>query len=84
VSPGWRDLPAALARYAAIRARRQRAKAALCELFQFIICRPWAANSIHRLLSQRQAVADSFIGIVGNSYPPARGLARIAQQALTL
>jgi hypothetical protein len=38
---------------------------------------------VHWLLSRQQEIADSFIGIVGNSYSPARGFARIAQQALT-
>jgi 2-polyprenyl-6-methoxyphenol hydroxylase-like FAD-dependent oxidoreductase len=82
VTAGWHDLPAALASYAHTRARRQRAKAALCELFQQIICRPFLANSIHRLLARRQGVADSFIGIIGNSFPPADGLLRIARHAL--
>jgi len=84
VAEDWGDLPAALARYAALRARRFQAKAALCELFQSIISRPWLANSIHHLLSQRQSIADSFIGIVGNSYSPARGFARIAQHAFAI
>jgi 2-polyprenyl-6-methoxyphenol hydroxylase-like FAD-dependent oxidoreductase len=84
VTAGWADLPGALARYAQRRASAHRAKAALCELFQFIISRPRLANSVHGLLSRRQAVADSFIGIVGNSYSPARGLARIAQQVLAV
>jgi menaquinone-9 beta-reductase len=82
-SSGWHDLPAALARYGRVRARAQAAKSALCELFQSIICRPWLANSVLGLLSKRQAVADSFIGIVGNSYSPARGLALIAKHALS-
>jgi menaquinone-9 beta-reductase len=81
---GWGNLPAALANYASIRARRQHAKTALCELFQGIIARPWLANSILALLARRQAVADSFIGIVGNSYPPLHGFARIARHALAL
>ena len=81
VTEKWNDLPATLARYARLRARRSRSKAALCELFQFIIRRPWLANSVQHLLSQRQTVADSFIGIVGNSYSPAQGFARIAQHA---
>jgi 2-polyprenyl-6-methoxyphenol hydroxylase-like FAD-dependent oxidoreductase len=82
LTDGWSDLPAALKRYARLRARRQFAKAALCELFQYFIRRPRLANSINWLLSQHQAVADSFIGIVGNSYSPARGFARIAHHAL--
>lgn len=82
-SQGWSDLPAALARYARHRAQRQRSKAVLCELFQYVIRRPALANSILGLLSRRQAVADSFIGIVGNSYTPARGLAMIALNAVT-
>jgi len=82
-SGGWSDLPAALARYAGIRARAQAAKSVLCELFQSIISRPWLANSVLKLLSRRQAVADSFIGIVGNSYSPARGLALIAKHAVS-
>jgi flavin-dependent dehydrogenase len=82
IRDGWHDLPMALQRYARRRARQQIAKSALCELFQLFIRRPLLANSIQWLLSRRQAVADSFIGIVGNSYSPARGLARIAQHAL--
>lgn len=78
---GWGDLPAALARYAQARAGRQRAKAVLNELFQRVISRPWLANGVHRVLSSRQGVADSFIGIIGNSYSPARGFMRIAQHA---
>ena len=82
LTQGWSDLPAALGRYASLRSQQQRAKTMLCELFQVFIQRPWLANSIHWLLSRRQGVADSFIGIVGNSYSPARGLMRIAQQSL--
>jgi menaquinone-9 beta-reductase len=81
---GWSDPPRALKRYAGIRRHQQRAKAMLCELFQVVIRRPWLANSVHWLLSRQQEIADSFIGIVGNSYSPARGFARIAQQALAL
>jgi 2-polyprenyl-6-methoxyphenol hydroxylase-like FAD-dependent oxidoreductase len=80
---GWSDLPRALKRYAGIRRQQQRAKTILCELFQVIIRRPWLANSVHWLLSGQQEIADSFIGIVGNSYSPARGFARMAQQVLT-
>jgi len=83
VSAGWRDLPAALDRYAHIRARRERAKTLLCELFQQVISRPRLANMTLRLLARRQAVADSFIGIVGNSYSPARGFARIARHVFS-
>jgi flavin-dependent dehydrogenase len=84
ITHGWSHLPRALERYAGLRRQQQRAKTALCELFQVFIRRPWLANSIHWLLSRRQEIADSFIGIVGNSYPPARGFARMAQQALTI
>ena len=84
LTDGWGDLPRALKRYADLRRQQQRAKTVLCELFQVFIRRPWLANSVHWLLSQRQEIADSFIGIVGNSYPPARGFARMAQQALTI
>jgi len=82
-STGWSDLPAALARYGRVRARAQAAKSVLCEVFQSIISRPWLANTALKLLSQRQAVADSFIGIVGNSYSPGRGLALIAKHAVS-
>jgi flavin-dependent dehydrogenase len=82
ITRDWHDLPGALANYAEMRRQQQRAKTALCELFQVFIRRPWLANSIHWLLSRRQEIADSFIGIVGNSYSPARGFARIAHQAL--
>jgi 2-polyprenyl-6-methoxyphenol hydroxylase-like FAD-dependent oxidoreductase len=82
VIDGWNDLPAALARYARRRADRERAKALVCELFQQIICRPWLADSIQYLLSRRQQVADSFIGIVGNSYSPFRGIAQMAHHAV--
>jgi 2-polyprenyl-6-methoxyphenol hydroxylase-like FAD-dependent oxidoreductase len=79
VIAGWSNLPAALARYARIRARQQRLKGALCEGFQQVIRRPWMANGVQRLLSCRPAVADAFIGIIGNSYSPWRGLARMAR-----
>ncbi len=79
---GWEQLPRALHRYARARARRHRAKAAVCELFQHVIRRPRLANSVRWVLARRQEVADSFIGIVGNSYPPARGLVRMAAHAL--
>jgi 2-polyprenyl-6-methoxyphenol hydroxylase-like FAD-dependent oxidoreductase len=82
LADGWSDLPSALQRYARLRAQRQFAKAALCELFQCFIRSPRLANSVNWLLSQHQAVADSFIGIVGNSYSPVRGLARIARHAI--
>jgi flavin-dependent dehydrogenase len=84
VTTGWNDFPAALTRYARIRAQRHRAKAILCEVFQGLIRRPRLANSVGWLLARRQGVADSFIGIIGNSYPPSRGFLRMAQQALTL
>jgi 2-polyprenyl-6-methoxyphenol hydroxylase-like FAD-dependent oxidoreductase len=83
VPAGWRDLPAALDRYARLRARRQHAKALLCEAFQHIIRRPWLANSTHWLLSRRQPVADAFIGVIGNSYSPAHGLALMARHAFS-
>jgi 2-polyprenyl-6-methoxyphenol hydroxylase-like FAD-dependent oxidoreductase len=81
VIAGWRDLTAALDRYSRARARQQWAKSALCEIFQVIIRRPWLANSAGWLLSRRQSVADAFIGVIGNSYSPARGLAHIARHA---
>ena len=84
VTTDWNDLPAALARYARIRAQRHRAKSVLCEVFQSMIRRPRLANSVGWLLARRQGVANSFIGIIGNSYPPGRGLLRMAQQAFTL
>lgn len=83
VPAGWRDLLAALEHYARLRARRQHAKALLCEAFQHIIRRPLLANSTHWLLSRRQPVADAFIGVVGNSYPPAHGLALMARHAFS-
>lgn len=82
VTVGWRDLPGALARYARRRASQQRAKSLLCEVFQHIIRRPWLANSALGMLARRQPVADAFIGIIGNSYPPARGLGLMALHAL--
>lgn len=81
VSGGWHDLPAALDRYARLRTRQHRAKSALCELFQSVIRRPWLANSILAMLARRQGIADAFIGIVGNNYSPAHGLAMIATHA---
>ena len=82
LSEGWSDRPTALARYAQIRARQQRAKSQLCELFQGIICRPWLADLALWALARRQAVADSFIGIVGNSYSPGQGFLRMARHLL--
>jgi len=84
VTRGWADLPAALARYGRARAQRQRAKSLLCELFQAFIRRPWLANGILDLLARQQAIADSFIGIVGNSYSPAKGVLRMARHALAI
>lgn len=82
VTAGWNDMPAALAAYARARARNQRAKSLLCELFQQCLSRPWLADGILRTLARRQAVADSFIGIVGNSYSPVHGLLRMAGHSL--
>jgi len=82
VAEGWQDLPAALAGYASARARNQRAKSLLCELFQQCIGRPWLANTVLQLLARRQSVADSFIGIVGNSYSPVHGILRMAGHTL--
>lgn len=65
-------------------ARRLRGKAMLCELFQQCINRPWLADSVLQLLARRQVVADSFIGIVDNSYSPVQGFLRTAGQTLTL
>lgn len=82
VVDGWSDLPTALASYARARAHNQRAKSLLCELFQLCIRRPWLADGILTWLARRQAIADAFIGIVGNSYSPGQGLLRIARQSL--
>jgi flavin-dependent dehydrogenase len=82
VIAGWHDLPAALRSYAHARARDQRVKAILCELFQLCISRPTLADGILRLLARRQAAADSFIGIIGNCYSPARGFLRMAGHSL--
>ena len=71
------DLPAALREYAVARRRTQRCKAALSHLFQGCISRPWLANGVLRLLSRRQAAADAFIGIIGNTHSPARGMSRM-------
>jgi len=84
VTQGWADLPVALARYGRARAQRQRAKSLLCELFQAFIRRPWMANGILGLLARQQAIADSFIGIVGNSYSPAKGILRMARHAFAM
>jgi len=84
VTTGWNDLPAALSHYARVRAQRHRAKAVLCEVFQRVIRRPRLANSVGWLLARRQGVADSFIGIIGNSYPPGRGVVRMARHAFAL
>lgn len=82
VTAGWHTLPLALAAYATARARNQRAKSILCEVFQQCIGRPWLANGVLRFLARRQAVADSFIGIVGNSYSPAHGFLLMAGHTL--
>lgn len=79
---GWHDLPSALASYARARARNQRAKSMLCELFQQCISRRWLADEVLRLLARRQTVADAFIGIVGNSYSPVQGFIRMAGHSL--
>lgn len=71
------NLPLALRRYALERKRTQRSKALLSHLFQSIIRRPEMANAVLRMLARRQGVTDAFIGIIGNTHSPARGLVRM-------
>jgi 2-polyprenyl-6-methoxyphenol hydroxylase-like FAD-dependent oxidoreductase len=73
VAGAWQSdsaLNAALRRYASERRRQHRAKRWCCQAFQAIIRRPRLSNAVHDLLSLREGVGNSFIGMVGNVYSP--------------
>lgn len=75
VSRGWSDdvlLNAALRRYASRRRQQHRGKRWCCQLFQAILRRPRLGNAVHDLLSIREGVGNSFIGMIGNIYSPAQ------------
>jgi len=75
VSGAWSDdsmLNAALRRYANQRRSQHRGKRWCCQAFQAIIRRPRLSNAVHDLLSLRQGVGNSFIGMIGNIYSPAQ------------
>jgi len=77
VNAGWAselELNLALRRYANYRRRKNAGKRACCRAFQGIIRRPALSNAIHRLLASRRGVGDAFIGLIGNSYAPARAV----------
>ncbi len=74
--PGW--LQESVDAYGAERARAHRGKQRLNLLFQRCIKRPKVANGILRLLACRRGVGDAFVGLIGNQYRPALGLARMA------
>jgi 2-polyprenyl-6-methoxyphenol hydroxylase-like FAD-dependent oxidoreductase len=65
-------LNAALRRYARQRRRQHRGKRWCCQAFQSIIRRPRLSNAVHELLSFREGIGNSFIGLIGNSYTPAQ------------
>jgi menaquinone-9 beta-reductase len=77
VSSAWSlDDPAlntALRRYAEQRRRQHRGKRWCSQAFQAVIRRPRLSNTVHNLLSLRQGVGDSFIGMIGNIYSPTQG-----------
>jgi 2-polyprenyl-6-methoxyphenol hydroxylase-like FAD-dependent oxidoreductase len=64
------NLNAALQRYANQRRRAHRGKRWCCQAFQAIIRRPRLSNAVHELLSWRQGIGNSFIGLIGNIYSP--------------
>ncbi len=73
VSLAWSDgtvLNMALRRYANQRRRQHRGKRWCCQAFQAIIRRPGLSNAVLNLLSLRQGIGNSFIGLVGNIYSP--------------
>lgn len=73
VSHAWVNdstLNASLRRYAIQRRRQHRGKRWCCQAFQAIIRRPRLCNAVHNLLSFRNGIGDSFIGMIGNIYSP--------------
>jgi flavin-dependent dehydrogenase len=74
VSSTWSDdaaLNESLRRYANQRRRQHRGKRWCCQAFQAIIRRPRLSNALHDLLSLREGIGNSFIGMIGNIYSPA-------------
>jgi 2-polyprenyl-6-methoxyphenol hydroxylase-like FAD-dependent oxidoreductase len=74
VSSAWSDdaaLNESLHRYAKQRRRQHRCKRWCCQGFQAIIRRPCLSNALHDLLSLREGIGNSFIGMIGNIYSPA-------------
>lgn len=74
VSAAWSDdaaLNASLRRYASQRRRQHRGKRWCCQVFQAIIRHPNLSNNVHDLLSLREGIGNSFIGMIGNIYSPA-------------
>jgi hypothetical protein len=65
-------LNASLRRYANQRRRQHRGKRWCCQAFQAIIRRPRLSNAVHELLSCRQGIGNSFIGMIGNIYSPSQ------------
>lgn len=63
-------LNAALRRYATQRRRQHRGKRWCCRVFQAIIRRPRLSNAALSMLSLRQGIGNSFIGLIGNIYSP--------------
>ncbi|HTY88912.1 MAG TPA: FAD-dependent monooxygenase [Candidatus Acidoferrum sp.] len=85
VSGAWSDdatLNAALRRYARQRRRQYRGKRWCCRMFQAIIRRPRLSNAVHDVLSFREGIGNSFIGLIGNIYSPAQA-ALLMMLALT-
>ena len=75
VSRAWSNdtaLNASLRRYANQRRRQHRGKRWCCQAFQAIIRRPRLSNAVHELLSCRQGIGNSFIGMIGNIYSPSQ------------
>jgi menaquinone-9 beta-reductase len=75
VTCAWPDdaaLNAALRRYARQRQRQHRGKRWCCQVFQAVIRRPRLSNAVHDLLSFREGIGNSFIGMIGNIYSPAQ------------
>ena len=77
VTAGPAVVEEALAAYGAARAGSHRGKQRLNLLFQRCIVRPAVANGILRVLACRRGVGDAFVGLIGNQYRPALGVARM-------
>jgi 2-polyprenyl-6-methoxyphenol hydroxylase-like FAD-dependent oxidoreductase len=75
VSGAWSNdctLNIALRRYANRRRRQHRGKRWCAQMFQAIIRCPQVSNAVLDVLSLREGIGNSFIGMIGNIYTPAQ------------